>query len=362
MRAALQNRISPPKAPTSATEFSDAKVDDNLEKVNGVENRTDFKTLIQNSNEEVRKEREAIENGDLSAESEEDFLKRLAEQTKEKKEAKNELKKDDFLKLFVAQLQHQDPLNPDDGAEMATKLAQFNSLEQMMNVNTNLEKMQKSNSTGRNMQLVNYVGKSIKMDGGVISKSKNETNDIELKLKIPSTKTNVEIRNSAGALVFNKELGARGAGTHLIEWDGKNKTGKELPDGKYTVSINAKNINNDPIPVDLQTTAKVTGINIKSEDGGLYTNMGEIGFDQISSVGSGNFKQSISKLNRIQLESKSKATQSTIEDLQKLSLSNKQKNNSNKLKTSAQTPMTTRSKPSNEVSITESVKPKTATN
>ncbi len=132
MRAALQNRINPPKAPTEASDFSDAKTDNPTEKVNGVVDKTDFKTLLQNSNEDVRKEREAIANGDLSAESEKDFLKRLADQTKEKKEAKHELKKDDFLKLFVAQLQHQDPLNPDDGAEMATKLAQFNSLEQLM--------------------------------------------------------------------------------------------------------------------------------------------------------------------------------------------------------------------------------------
>ena len=48
--------------------------------------------------------------------------------------------------------------------------------------------------------------------------------------------------------------------------------------------------------------------------------MGRIGFDQIASVGTGNFKQSINKLNRIQLEHKAKATQSTIEDLQKLKI------------------------------------------
>ena len=111
---------------------------------------------------------------------------------------------------------------------MATKLAQFNSLEQMMNVNTNLEKMQKSETTGRNMQLVNYVGKSIKMEGGILNKSDNGSNSVELNLNIPATKTNVEIRNSAGALVYTKDLGARAAGTHSIEWDGKNLAGREL--------------------------------------------------------------------------------------------------------------------------------------
>ena len=107
---------------------------------------------------------------------------------------------------------------------------------------------------------------------------------------------------------------------------GREKSSRErASDGKYTVAVNAKNINNDSIPVTLKTTARVTGINIKSDDGALFTEMGEVGFDQISSVGTGDFKQSLSKLNRIQLEHKAKATQSTLEDLQKLSVTKKKK-------------------------------------
>lgn len=40
--------------------------------------------------------------------------------------------KDVFLKLMVAQLQHQNPLNPADGVEFVTQLAQFTQLEQSM--------------------------------------------------------------------------------------------------------------------------------------------------------------------------------------------------------------------------------------
>jgi flagellar basal-body rod modification protein FlgD len=40
-----------------------------------------------------------------------------------------------FLQLFVAQLQNQDPLNPADGTQFITQLAQFSSLEQLMAIN-----------------------------------------------------------------------------------------------------------------------------------------------------------------------------------------------------------------------------------
>lgn len=47
--------------------------------------------------------------------------------------------KDDFLRLLVAQIRNQNPLNPADGVEFLTQLAQFTSLEQLIGIRTQLE-------------------------------------------------------------------------------------------------------------------------------------------------------------------------------------------------------------------------------
>ena len=47
--------------------------------------------------------------------------------------------KDDFLRLLVAQIRNQDPLNPADGTQFLTQLAQFSQLEQLISINTQLE-------------------------------------------------------------------------------------------------------------------------------------------------------------------------------------------------------------------------------
>jgi len=51
----------------------------------------------------------------------------------------SELGKDTFLKLLVAQIRNQDPLNPADGLQFVTQLAQFSELEQLMQMRQDLE-------------------------------------------------------------------------------------------------------------------------------------------------------------------------------------------------------------------------------
>ena len=49
-----------------------------------------------------------------------------------------------FLQLLVAQLKDQNPLDPMDGTQFVTQLAQFSSLEQLVNIRTDLDSMSKT--------------------------------------------------------------------------------------------------------------------------------------------------------------------------------------------------------------------------
>jgi flagellar basal-body rod modification protein FlgD len=55
--------------------------------------------------------------------------------------ATTEFGKDEFLKLLVAQLKNQDPMNPMDNQEFVSQLATFTSLEQLMSINANVSKL-----------------------------------------------------------------------------------------------------------------------------------------------------------------------------------------------------------------------------
>jgi flagellar basal-body rod modification protein FlgD len=68
--------------------------------------------------------------------------------------------KDDFMKLLLMQMRHQDPLKPVDNQDMLAQLAQFSSLEQMSNLNDNLVE---SNNARSFMDATRLLGKEVEL-------------------------------------------------------------------------------------------------------------------------------------------------------------------------------------------------------
>ncbi|HXK90231.1 MAG TPA: flagellar hook capping FlgD N-terminal domain-containing protein [Thermosynergistes sp.] len=61
--------------------------------------------------------------------------------TAQTREIKTELDKDSFLRILVAQLTNQDPLEPLKDTEFIAQMAQFSELEQMMNISKQLDNL-----------------------------------------------------------------------------------------------------------------------------------------------------------------------------------------------------------------------------
>lgn len=78
--------------------------------------------------------------------------------TQAKNSSKGQLGKDDFLKLFVAQLQNQDPSSPMDTSAQMAQLAQFSSVEALTNLTTQQTAMAKTMATA---SAVGLIGRTV---------------------------------------------------------------------------------------------------------------------------------------------------------------------------------------------------------
>ena len=86
----------------------------------------------------------------------------------EGRKPKQELGKDDFLQLLVAQLTHQDPTSPMEDTQFVAQMAQFTSLEQLTNMNQGFGTL---NRLIGDSSAVNVVGKQvdIEQNGSTVS-------------------------------------------------------------------------------------------------------------------------------------------------------------------------------------------------
>ena len=76
---------------------------------------------------------------------------------------KQQMGKDEFLTLLIAQLSHQDPTNPMDNTEFVAQMAQFSSLEQMHNMSNGFEKIA---SVMHNNDAISTIGKTVEIEMG----------------------------------------------------------------------------------------------------------------------------------------------------------------------------------------------------
>ena len=101
---------------------------------------------------------------------------------------KNEMGKDDFLKLLVGQLRHQDPMNPMEDKDFMGQMAQFSQLEQTTNMATALSNQRAFSMLGREVSYNDDATGELKT--GVVEKVGIEGNTTTLTVGgMPGIKT-----------------------------------------------------------------------------------------------------------------------------------------------------------------------------
>lgn len=185
----------------------------------------------------------------------------------------NNMGKDQFLQLLLAQLENQDPLNPMDSTDMTAQLAQFSQLEQLSNINTSLEYAKLYLASLNNAQAVDFIGKEIEAKGDSVQLSEGNSAQLSYELNGDTGSSTIHIYDQNNNLVRQIELGSQPAGSHQWMWDGRDNGGNPVAAGTYTFEVSATDVDGEEVAVDTYFRGVVTGVTF--EDGITYLLLGE---------------------------------------------------------------------------------------
>jgi flagellar basal-body rod modification protein FlgD len=169
---------------------------------------------------------------------------------------------DTFLQLLTTQLQNQNPLDPLDTNQFTQQLVEFASVEQQVNMNTNLQtliSLQQTSAATSAMQLIGLTA-AVKSNTAALSNASGSPATWTFSVPSPAT-GQLSITNASGQTVYTGAV-TLSAGNQTFTWNGQGTNGITWPDGNYSMSINATGANGQPVTISTEVQGTITGVDV----------------------------------------------------------------------------------------------------
>ena len=154
------------------------------------------------------------------------------------------LGKDDFLKLLLVELQHQDPTEPMDSEKILAQTSQLATLESSKNTNKALTNLADSLMNNQQFSTIGSIGKIADLGNDKIVLEKGGTASFDLYFPTDVKEGEIEITNKDGEVIKSITVGANDKGVYNFEFDGIDNSQNPVKEGIYAVNAVYKD-NND---------------------------------------------------------------------------------------------------------------------
>jgi flagellar basal-body rod modification protein FlgD len=165
---------------------------------------------------------------------------------------------DRFLKLLVAQLNNQDPMNPMDNAQMTSQMAQINTVTGINQLNETMKSMAGQFTAMQVMQGTGMIGHDILLQSNMLSVDGGVANGA-VDLAGTADKVSVQILSQGGQLLDTINLGAKAPGLHPFSWDASNYAETASPVFKVVATSGKQGVYSTAMARDTVTAISTEG-------------------------------------------------------------------------------------------------------
>jgi len=125
---------------------------------------------------------------------------------------------DRFLKLLVAQMQNQDPLNPMDNSQVTSQLAQISTVDGISQLNTTVQGLNQQFAQLAALQGASLVGHDVILPGNQLATNAAGVVQGGFSLTAAADSAQVQVLGAGGQVIDTINLGAQASGQHSFDW------------------------------------------------------------------------------------------------------------------------------------------------
>ena len=160
---------------------------------------------------------------------------------------KNILGKDDFMKLLLVELQHQDPTEPMDSEKILSQTSQLATLEASENTNKALSDLAASLGNSQQFSTIAAIGKTADIGSNAVVLDEGSDTTFEVYFPDDVERGNVEILDVNGNILKTLDVGTNPKGVYQFTWDGTDSSGNAVDSGIYYATASYTNPNGDAL-------------------------------------------------------------------------------------------------------------------
>jgi flagellar basal-body rod modification protein FlgD len=196
----------------------------------------------------------------------------------------SQLDKNAFMKLFLKQLEMQDPTNPMDTDKMLEQTAYLSTMEMNTNMQKTIDTLSKTLTSSNKMSTISAIGKIADTGERYINVTDDDkTKDFELYFGNDIQSGSVQIKDKSGNIIKTFDLNAHSKGVLSFEWDLKDSNGNRIKSDSYEVSATYTT----PDGTEKSTSFGAYPIeSIRFEEGKAYAKLGSkyVPFEKIKEI------------------------------------------------------------------------------
>ena len=172
-----------------------------------------------------------------------------------------------FLRLLTTQMQNQDPLSPMDSSQYTQQLVQYSQVEQSIQQTSALKDILARLGSQDMMQASTLIGKQASYSGASAGLSAASPAQWAWEMQGTPASLIASIRDASGREVERRTLSPD---TRSFSWDGALSAGGSAPEGAYSLALDARDSNGQPVTAILSASGTVSAVS-RADDGVTLT-------------------------------------------------------------------------------------------